>query len=534
MARFRRRGLMVSAFPQLALTLALPTVARFRFRQRGGFLTGGILSAGANTSITNSGTIATSGDSAKGIFLFSGANTSITNSGTITTSGVFADGIASGGANTSITNSGRIQVTGTGSIGVNMLGADATLNNGGLISAIGNATQAIVSGTGNDILNLLSGSQIIGTIDLGGGTDVVNISGASTSSTLSILNAEVINFQNGVAGLQVGNVVAVVDPTGQSINSAVLSSLTTGIHGVINQRMAHTKPLKPVQLASLELTPGMLFQERAPQVWGKLFGAHHSRDAEGQVLAYDHNYYGFTGGYERDYNKFRVGIMGGIALARIETDITSIDTDTDSFFAGGYGHFNFGSVNLTTTLIGGYEDHDNDRLVLDNITGFETAKADFDSFFLSPSVTLSAAYDMGNQFEIRPSAMVAYTVAWYDDYSETGTTRSNLSIDDRTVQAFTGRMQLAAAYSLDESREFELRAGLTSRHTNDDNVDANLAGTNFTYAATSDDNVLGAYVGANLRIAVQDRANLLFDIEYGQASGGETTGSGQLGFEFFF
>ena len=362
----------------------------------------------------------------------------------------------------------------------------------------------------------------------------MNIFGAAASSTLTILNANAINFLGGAAGVQVGNVVTVVDPTGQSVNGAVLSSLTSGLHGVINQRMAHNKELKPVQLATTRLAPGMLFQERAPQVWGEVFAAHRSRDAEGQVLEYDHDYYGFIGGYERDYNKARIGFLAGFAQSEVETDITSIETDTDSFFAGGYGHFNLGSVNLTTTLIGGYEDHDNDRLVVDNLAGFEVAKADYDSFFLSPSLTLSAAYDLGNNIELRPSASIIYSVAWFDSYTETGTTSSNLSVDSRTVQAITGRLQLAAAQTFGEHAEFEARAGATTRHTDDDDIDASLAGTSFRYAAASDDSVYGGYVGANLRVAVQDRMNLLVDFEYGRASGDETQVSVLLGLEITF
>ena len=153
---------------------------------------------------------------------------------------------------------------------------------------------------------------------------------------------------------------------------------------------------------------------------------------------------------------------------------------------------------------------------------------------MSPSLTLSAEYALADRLVFRPSATLVYSVAWYDDYNESGTTSSNLSIDDRTVQALNGRLQLAAAYELDEGSELELRVGGMSRHTDDDDIDANLAGTDFRFASTSDDSVYGGYLGANLRVAVHDRMNLTADMEFGTASGDETHVHGMLGFEVSF
>ena len=164
----------------------------------------------------------------------------------------------------------------------------------------------------------------------------------------------------------------------------------------------------------------------------------------------------------------------------------------------------------------------------------KVASADFDSFFLSPALTLSASYDVGNNIELRPSASMIYSVAWFDDYRESGTTQSNLSIDDRSVQVLSGRLQLAAAQSFGEDVEFEVRVGGTSRHTDEDDIDANLAGTNFRYAAASDDSVYGAYVGANLRVAIQERLNVVADVEYGRASGDEDQIGAHLGLEYRF
>ena len=498
----------------------------------------GILTTRNNSVYNNAGLIDTSGDASVGI-ITSGDNEVINNSGTIITRGANAHGIRGNVALAlTVTNSGTIRTQGTGAAGITV-NRSATITNSGLISAEGSSTQAIIGSGEAETVNLLSGSQIIGIIDLNGATDIVNISGANNSSTLTLTDVETINLING-NGLLVGDVVTMVDPTGQSVSSAVLSTTTFAVHNVVNQRLAHDQPLKPIQVATSELTSGMVFQKRAPQIWGSALGEMRERDLEGIALGYDHNYVGFTGGYEASFYKARIGLLGGFVRSTVKTTgdkfgrVRSVDTDTDSFFVGAYSQYFLGGINLTTTLMAGYEDHENDRAVVDNLNGFETAQADFSSFFISPSLTLSSAYNVGTQVELRPSVTFAYSGGWYDDYAESGTTRSDLVIDDRNVHALTSQLQLAAAYSLAEESELEIRAGAKARYTDNDDIDVNLAGTNFQIPNASDDSVYGGYLGMNLRVAIKESINLVADVEHGRAGGGEEHIAAMLKLEWVF
>jgi len=498
----------------------------------------GILTTTNNSVYNNAGLIDTSGDASVGI-ITSGDNEVINNSGTIITRGANAHGIRGNVALAlTVTNSGTIRTQGTGAAGITV-NRSATITNSGLISAEGSSTQAIIGSGEAETVNLLSGSQIIGIIDLNNGTDIVNISGANNSSTLTLTDVENINLLNG-NGLLVGDVVTMVDPTGQSVSSAVLSTTTFAVHNVVNQRLAHHKLLKPIQVATSELTSGMVFQERKPQIWGSALGEMRERDLEGIALGYDHNYVGFTGGYEASFYKARIGLLGGFVRSTVKTTgdkfgrLRSVDTDTDSFFVGAYSQYFLGGINLTTTLMAGYEDHENDRAVVDNLNGFETAQADFSSFFISPSLTLSSAYNVGTQVELRPSVTFAYSGGWYDDYAESGTTRSDLVIDDRNVHALTSQLQLAAAYSLAEESELEIRAGAKARYTDNDDIDVNLAGTNFQIPNASDDSVYGGYLGMNLRVAIKESINLVADVEHGRAGGGEEHIAAMLKLEWVF
>ena len=509
-----------------------------------------VLAAGENNTIINNGTIDTFGETSDAITFGCENCGTITNNGTIITRGNTADpsdtgrahGILflAGGLSLTITNTGSIITEGLASRGILINnGAAVIINNSGLIQVTDLNFEAIRGGSGVETLNLQSGSQIIGTIDLNGDTDIVNISGANNSSTLTLTDTETINLLNG-NGLLVGDVVTMVDPTGQSVSSAVLSTTTFAVHNVVNQRLAHHKLLKPIQVATSELTSGMVFQKRAPQIWGSALGEMRERDLEGIALGYDHNYVGFTGGYEASFYKARIGLLGGFVRSTVKTTgdkfgrLRSVDTDTDSFFVGAYGQYFLGGINLTTTLMAGYEDHENDRAVVDNLNGFETAQADFSSFFISPSLTLSSAYNVGTQVELRPSVTFAYSGGWYDDYAESGTTRSDLVIDDRNVHALTSQLQLAAAYSLAEESELEIRAGAKARYTDNDDIDVNLAGTNFQIPNASDDSVYGGYLGMNLRVAIKESINLVADVEHGRAGGGEEHIAAMLKLEWVF
>jgi hypothetical protein len=486
--------------------------------------------------ITNTGTIQTTGYNSEGIFL-NGDGTTVTNSGSIFASGLAGDGIASvGNMNVVITNTGNIEATGEEGSGIWMNSTgNNIINNSGLISATGpGASRAIYSeGAGNDTLNLLPGWQIVGPINLGGGTNIINISGGTGSSVFDVAGiggTTSVNFLNGT-GLIVGSSVITVDPTGQSVQGEVLSTLTSNIHNIFGRRSLQSQPLGPVQVAALELTPGMLVQERAPVSWAQVFGGRLTRDTDELVLAHEYEYVGITAGYEQDYRKGRIGFSGGFAHGNVETDMVSIDTETNSIFGGVYGLLHLGWANLTGSLIGGYEWHDNDRYI-STMSGFETAEADFDSFFVSPSLTLSAAYQSTERTEIRPSATVTYVAGFYDDYTESGTTSSNLAVDSRTVQAVTTRVQLAAAYQLSEIDEIEFRAGFKSRHTDDEEIDLNLAGANFTVPAAGDESVYGGFVGMNLRIAVQDRWHVSADVELSHLSGDENDANGNINVEY--
>ncbi len=156
---------------------------------------------------------------------------------------------------------GTISVTGEDSYGVAFSNNSNTVNNAGLISATGTGTPYAIGMRDNSTLNLLSGSRIIGPIDLDESTtdtnDTVSIYGGSPSAQTTFTGADTINFYG--SGIVNGTTVTTVDPTINTAQGLAIATLSNSVHRTIAQRMAYKPPLQPVQLASLTLSPGMLY-----------------------------------------------------------------------------------------------------------------------------------------------------------------------------------------------------------------------------------------------------------------------------------
>jgi outer membrane autotransporter protein len=359
--------------------------------------------------------------------------------------------------------------------------------------------------------------------------DTANVYGGSVSANLTFENTEHINFFG--TGVRSGNNIITVDTTGESTRGVALARMTSSVHGIISQRMNQTPQYQPIQLAALEVSPSMLYTERKPMAWAQFFGGKFNRDAEGDALGYDYDHAGVNVGYEWDVTETRFGLMGGFVKSDTDTEASSFSSEANNFYIGAYGNRKFGGISMTGSLIAGYSDFDNERRVNDNLNGVETATSDFDSFFVSPSVTLASAYTLTDHWEFRPSTNLSYSMAWLDGYSETGTSNSNLTVDDRKAKALSVRAQLAAAYLISARSELELRLGLNSRNTDDDDTNVSIGGSQFKFANAGDENVTGGFAGASFRIFNQNNLTLVADLEVGGNSD-EDYVAGNLNLEY--
>ena len=382
-------------------------------------------------------------------------------------------------------------------------------------------------------LNLLAGSEIIGAIDLDGSDDVdiANIYAGSISATLTFVNTESINLIG--PGVKLGDTVVSVDGTAEAARSVTLSSVTSSIHDLIGQRMARSSKPASAQVAASTESSAIPLEQHKPLFWGQVFGTSLDREAEGSARAYEHEHSGINFGYEWAFNQARVGLVGGLVNSDTDGQAASFSTNADHYYVGAYGNHKIQHFNMTASLLAGYGSHDNERLVVDNLKGYERAKSDFDSVFVSPSLTLASAYTVSDKLELRPSASVSYSVAWLEDYSESGTSQSNLSVDERKIQVLTTKLQVAAAYAYAVDNEFEFRVGLNSRYSDDDDTKISIGGKQSKFGNVGDESVTGGFVGARLRASNSGQLALVADIELG-GNNDEDYARGNLSLEFTF
>ncbi|MDP2696927.1 autotransporter domain-containing protein [Thalassospira sp.] len=498
----------------------------------------GMYNDGDGVTSVNSGTITTSGSDGAGI-RGDGNNSTLVNSGAITSTN--ADGIRSSGSSNTLTVSdgGTVTVSGAGRAGIRSTGANGTINVSGTVIATGAATQAIV-GSSNQTLNIKPGATIVGTIDLGAGTNAVNIdtSAGARSSTLSISNAGTVNTSASGDGLvlQSGSTVEIVDPTGFAANRAALGTTTVGIHQAVSQQLARSNKPQPVVVVASDLEPGMLYAEQMPFVWGQVFGGYKKRGDDGANLGYRSRVGGAIGGYEKPIGDHSIGVFGGVSVAGMKTDMASVEGDSNGFFVGGYGEYVVGDWAIDGAVVVGYQRHQDERLVVDNLIGEETAQSDYNSVYISPSLAVIRSIDIGGGIELRPSAEVNYTYGYYGEYTETGTTSSNLTVKGHGVDVINGRLQLAARQDIaDGLGEIELRGGMKYSYFGRDSVDVGLgSGPVVRYQGTGDTSSYGGYVGVNMRYDVDRRMTVVADMELGLATGDEQSASGYLGLEYRF
>jgi hypothetical protein len=478
----------------------------------------GILSIGDESIITNSGSISTAGDNAYGINS-NGDESIITNSGSISTAGDFAYGILSDGDESIITNSGSILAEGDNSVGIYADGADSTIINTGRIIASGSGSYAIAGGGNtNQTLLLGKGSEIIGAIDLGSSSDTIVATGNGISGRVLTSNIESISIGANVAGVVIGEELHTVDPTGSAMLTLGVNKLTLNIQNSINSHNSQSL------LASDS-------GNKRSSIWINVFNSNFERGDDSLNLAYRNQSLGFVGGYDLDNSK---GLVFGVSTGDMETKSSSFKTDVDTFFVGGYKNINLDKkTSLNFDLIAGYERYNSARVVVDNINGYETAKANFNNIFISPSATLERKYRITEIFELNPMAKVSYTTSSFGDSKETGATDSNVKTKGRNAQIFNSRIGVNAVLNL-QNTKLEVGTGFDTRIIKEARVRGSIDGNGFRYNTNNDNNVNGHYVRAAAYIVDLKSFSLTASFEKRQADGGENEYASQLGARYRF
>ncbi len=304
-----------------------------------------------------------------------------------------------------------------------------------------------------------------------------------------------------------GDQVAVLDPTALSQHDEMLSDLTSGIFNSIHARLAGVSGAPSNGSGGMSLGLGSMMHLSSKEVgpasppdgagvWAQAFGGHRNEDANGATVGSDHNFYGGIAGIDGWLMPgLRVGAFGGGARSKMEVDFDAQDIDADSYFGGGYASLRQNGFFAHLMVTAGETAYDSTRQVANNVAagGIEIATANYDGTFVSPELTVGSTLVVGG-LTVEPSARVRYAQLWLDGYSETGAS-DNLSIGDRDVSLWQGRVQLAMPFT-SEAGTFAPRIGVEAWTSNNDDVSAVLLGQAISFSPGGDDEEVTGFVGA--------------------------------------
>lgn len=477
-----------------------------------GIFANGTMTNFANTgtiNVVNKGTGDVNGIDAAEIFGF-------TNSGTINIAsengaavrGIVADQIDN------FHNSGTINVASAG--GTFVYGIDGghlgNITNSGNIFAGINST-AINENTGGDTnLTLLPGSVIEGAVDLGPDADIANLYVGNGLSA-------VVLFAN---QLDLIETYGAMMTTYGGANQVVIVADTSVLAAADNALSDTTGAISNVLDAQLEMNNDEIQQNW----WLEGFGGLSRTDALAPTATVNHQFGGLMTGIDATVRSgLELGLFAGMSAGVLDVAVKNgQQVSSTSYFAGAYGQFDADAFYLNFGLTAGMSTNDSTRLVAHNYVegGLHTADASFNSYFLSPEVTIGTETMNTGDIGFKPSLRLRYSFLKSDGYTEdfrgSGNDQGWLIVGDRASHVVDARVQFAMPVNnMGDDTMFELRAG----------VDGRLVAANSTFDATLNQqdftafdpggakSSVGGFVGADFSQNVSDAVTIFASSEFG-------------------
>ena len=482
------------------------------------------VSSGPNSiqSINNSGTI-------------SGSASAISNGGTITTltnsSTGLITGISNSGTITTLTNSGTIgSITNSGTIGTLTLANGSTItggvNNSGTINILNMTITGVTCGNYDVSIPGITGNQPI----------TVNISGLPTDGhSYSVTrNGRRASVDTSGFGANTNAIRHVSNSVGRLAN-------TNGVIQSIGAKVAkhNADPYAMTSDLCADGTPAQPGQIGNSDFWIRGFMGRNRVDATASSADYINTYSGGAVGIERDWSEnTRAGAFIGAGITDNSLGGGLGGSEADLLFAGAYATKTWGTVFAKVGLTGGRGNNTGTR----NIAAAtpETATADYNSWYVSPEVSVGKVYDLGQHlggsFSVTPVLSVRYVYASQDGYTETGAT-NNLTMNKSHSTTIEERAELKFSYVTkafgDTGVKINASVGGIGQQNNGGAMSGTLLGAPLSFATPGDDNTTGFVGGLGFEI---NRGKYTFTAsgDYVRLSGGNADLSANVVFSVKF
>lgn len=479
-----------------------------------------------SVDIINSGSIAATGGN--GVILTKG---SLTNTGTIEGS-IYGVGLL--GAGNVVTTSGSITGT-TASIhfdhGGNTLNILQGASFGGVVDYAGTTGNTTTFGAGNYSIPSANYIDASNAITLNNSTQVVVLKNADTSGTINVVTVPAASqaatqYTSSVSDV-VGSILLldVARPDQGTIGDSTITALQYG----------EGTPESTEAKAVRQLGDGVAVDGYGNLFWARAFGGlRYQRDNNGDPASHT-AHYGLISGFDHQFENYRVGFFAGGGNVRTATSGEASTVSGNTGFMGVYGAAKFNGLQWNASLTAGAIDNRADRLV----NGTDTASGDFLGWYVSPEVAVSNTYAVAPGWELTPSAKIRYTGAFYESYSESGSTSQLLSYDSRQTHSLDGRVQLELKHKMVMSSGLPAAVMATvalgdTQYLGSGKTHASLLGSDFTVANSGDDNVLGATVGFGFDAMVSQRAAIYGSVDGTIYSDDSMGATGRLGLKVAF
>ncbi len=273
-------------------------------------------------------------------------------------------------------------------------------------------------------------------------------------------------------------------------------------------------------------------------MWFQGFGKTADQDERDGIKGYEMDSFGFTIGADSDniVQGATVGAALSYGTADVDSDAASnATTEVDSYQLTVYGERDLSEgMYLNGMVNGAINNYDTKRTILSN---GDRVSADYDGYQFGARAELGKVM-MYNNTMITPKAMLNYSYANIDDYTETGSTLATTVDNENFSELVAGLgVQLAKDYAMDSTTT--LRPTLDLMYTYDvvdDEAQANatFVGTNVTFSPEGiDDARSGLKFGAGL--GIMSTGGLDFNINYeGEARSDYLSHTGMLKARFAF